>query len=91
VIVRKQRRLMVRMGQYETHEVIAEVTVDTSNPDDVALIADYEEDPTGATAEFLDDALFEIMRDDVEEAHMNTSDEDSFIHDYHDSSHQKRK
>lgn len=79
------------MGQYETHEAIAEVTVDTSNPDDVALIGGYEEDETGAIAEFIDGTLAELLIDDVEEAHMNTVDEESFVHPYYESITQKRK
>ena len=83
MIIKKSRRLVVRMGQYESHEIVGEVTLDTNNEDDRALISGYAEDPTRATAGFLDDTLQEILASDVEEASYNTSDEDSFIHEYH--------
>jgi hypothetical protein len=43
-----------------------------------------------ATADFLDDALEEVMASDVEDAHMNTADPDSFIHEFH-AQHQPSK
>lgn len=70
------------MGQYESHEIVGEVILDTNNEDDRALIAGYAEDPTRATADFLDDTLQEILASDVAEAAFNTADEDSFIHEY---------
>lgn len=79
------------MGQFETHEITASASVDTSNPDDRALIAGYAEDPTGATAQFLDGVLDEVIVSDVEDAHMNTADGDSFIHLYHESITQRSK
>jgi hypothetical protein len=71
------------MGQYESHEIVGEVTVDTNNEDDRALIAEYAEDPTANTAQFLDGVLEEVMFADVDDAHFNTADGDSFIHEYH--------
>lgn len=82
MIVKKTRRLVARMGQYESHEVVGEVVLDTNNEDDRALVPEYDEDPIGSTAEFLDEALQAIVASDVEEAAFNTADEDSFIHEY---------
>lgn len=90
MIIRKQRRLVVRMGQYESHEVVSEVTVDTNNEDDRLLVGSEEPIPsTDEVAEFLDDTLQVLMASDVEEAAFNTADEDSFIHEYHKNN--KRK
>jgi hypothetical protein len=34
MIVRKQRELVIRMGEYESHRVVGEITLDTNNEDD---------------------------------------------------------
>jgi hypothetical protein len=54
MIVRKQRELVIRMGEYESHRVVGEITLDTNNEDDRGLISGYNDDPTRATADFLD-------------------------------------
>jgi hypothetical protein len=87
VIVKKHRRLVVRMGQYETHEFYGEAVIDTNNEDDRALMIGYAEADRETRplviANFLDDTLQEILATDVAEASFNTAEEDSFIHEYH--------
>lgn len=80
------------MGQYESHEIIGEVILDTNNEDDRRLMqgdAGLPDDTLGI-ANFLDETLQELMASDVEEAAFNTADEDSFIHEYKKNNTQER-
>lgn len=73
------------MAQYETHEILAETSVDTTNEIDQEWLAEFKgwgKDSHEDIAMFLDDVLDKVMASDVEDAHYNTTDPDSFIHDY---------
>ena len=90
MIVKKHRELVVRMGEYESHRILGEVSVDTNNEYDLALIREVTSFNEKAelhvdVASFLDTALDEVMYSDVEDAHMNTADPDSFIHEFYAS------
>lgn len=78
---------MVRMGNYETVELVAEVTLDTE--EDAARIGADATEPEIAT--YIDRTLDELLFADVEDAKYQTADEDSFIHDHHTQMLQRSK
>lgn len=79
MIVTKRKRLVIRMGEYESQELIAEVQYDTET--DQRFLG--ESPTTAEIALAVDAALDELLFADVEDASYQTADPDSFIHQHH--------
>lgn len=76
------RRQHINMGAYEHTEVVATVEVDTIQDADLLKREGINVTDLSAVYVFLQDQVDALTFSDVEDAHMNTAVEDSFVHDH---------
>lgn len=85
------KRLHVNMGNYEHVELTASIEIDTEK--DLDLLEEHQvdvEDPTKVMS-FARSLVNEFLASDVEEAHYETANADSFIHDHHKNTKEHRQ
>lgn len=84
MIIRKERKFIVRMAEYETYTFGADVTVGPEDlgytPEAVAQLTDDEhEELLNAQVDLLETTLMELVRRDIEESASLTPSRKSYI------------
>lgn len=82
--VLKNKRLHVNMGQYEHMEIIATVEVNTETDTDLLAERGVDVNDLEAVRRFIDVELTRLIEPDVDDAHFQTANADSFIHEHRD-------
>lgn len=78
------------MGNYEHVEMTATVEINTETDTEILALHGVDVTSLGDVHDFIDEQLQIALESDVEDAHYNTAEEDSFIHEYHQET-KKRK